>query len=349
MTELFVASMDDFSSTEDILKVFDSNEGWTYDPTGGIEGRGALTCLVRDTYLTKLFRPVGATAVNHIRFYRKFKSTNLSPYTDFIGWFLDSTKRTVHKLRTDQSGRVELSLSNNESGSALFYKGSTNICDGAFHTIQVYIQAGTGLAGAMKVWIDDVLEIDREGFSTHPFDAATYAVDNFDEVRIASPHSDSWLDDLIIWNDEPGGLTGKISGNPSLIPLTLSGAGDETDLIATAGANWENVNELGTHDGNITAVSSATAGDKDLYTVSAFPGGLSTIASVFVTGFGRADESAQANARLKIKSGTTEESGATELFTGSAYKPFTVAFPQNPETSAPWSINDTIQTGVEII
>ena len=115
-----------------------------------------------------------------------------------------------------------------------------------------------------------------------------------------------------------------------------------------SGTNWENVDELGGHDGDTTTVSSSIAGDKDLYSVSTFPGGISAIAGLFVTGFGRSDESAQASARLKVKSGNTEAEGATKLFTGAAYKSFSASFPVNPDTTLPWTNSDVVQVGVEI-
>lgn len=129
-----------------------------------------------------------------------------------------------------------------------------------------------------------------------------------------------------------------------------TGAGADTQLTPTgASANWQCVSEQ-SPDFDSTYVSSATAGQEDLY---AFTPALPTTNQIFGVGvktLARKDDSNTRSIASLLSSGATVAQGATNAL-GSSYVAYNDTYNTDPNTSAAWTVSavNALQAGVKVI
>jgi hypothetical protein len=132
------------------------------------------------------------------------------------------------------------------------------------------------------------------------------------------------------------------------VALTPNAAGDSTDWTPLSSTNVSNVDETTQPDDDTTYVSSVTAGDIDLYNLTA-PTLAGTIKAAGVSARWRKDDAGVRFARTKLKSGSTVVDG-TSLSVPDAYVTVGDAFlEEDPDTSAAWTDLSGLQAGVELV
>lgn len=153
------------------------------------------------------------------------------------------------------------------------------------------------------------------------------------------------FDDLVI-NDTDGSVNNSWTGQQKLYLAIPNASGDATDLTASAGNNWEAVNEAPPDTSSY--VYSSTATEKDLYNVDDPLAGTETLGSVTVNIVAKLD-SGSGNLATTIKAGTTEDDGADIALTEN-WTWYQQTWNVNPDDSAAWEPADidALQIGVEI-
>jgi hypothetical protein len=161
-------------------------------------------------------------------------------------------------------------------------------------------------------------------------------------------------DDLYVLDSTDGTATqgaplNAFLGDVRIDPLYPDGAGDSTQLTPSTGANWQCVDETPRND-DTDYVSSATTGQKDLYTLTSPTSPTGSVKAVIATMRARKDDAGTRTVHSVIKHGGVEATGAdTGLSTSYAY--IYDVFGQNPSTTAAWTLSDlaSLQAGVGIV
>ena len=348
---LFHDSFDNYSAYADMLLNWDSFDGgsanWSFNSSGGALGGGYMSCTLDDNAARKQLRDIAGSSETVIRFAAWFKSS--APAADFIAAFWDTGTGYRHYLRTDATGKVGITLSDDTSLDVTSYYGSTNVCDNQWHFIEVYINSHD-TTGDLKVIIDGTAEIDRVDVDTAD---SSKVINRFSHLYLYAPNTDGAWDDVIVWDDNAGdNFTGELGGIRYIRPLRPNGAGSAADFTATGAAtNHEAVDETGGHDGATSYVEGSASGDKDLYAFENLPGGVTTVEGVVVTAIAQTAAGSTTELKLKCKSGTTEGDGPAEEIVSDLWTVKRACFGQNPDTSAAWTTGevDGAEFGYEVV
>jgi hypothetical protein len=172
------------------------------------------------------------------------------------------------------------------------------------------------------------------------------AAGTFNVVRlVASASTTVNYDDLVI-NDDTGSDNNTWPGQCRLYLATVNGAGDATDLTASAGNNYECVDE--TPPSTSDYVYSSTATDRDLYDITDPLAGTETLGSVTIQIVAKLD-SGSGNLATTLKAGTTEDDGDDITLT-ETWTRYEQTWAENPDDSAAWEPADIddLQIGVEV-
>ena len=158
------------------------------------------------------------------------------------------------------------------------------------------------------------------------------------------------IDDLYIC-DTTGAANNDFLGDVRVETLYPNGAGTYTEWTPSTGSNWQNVDDATTHDGDSTYNSTATAGNRDLYTLTNLATVTGTVQGVRGHMKARKDDSNVRELALFSRSSTTETTGATEAL-GVSYVQYDGAVQEtDPATSAAWTIAgvNALQFGQKVI
>lgn len=349
MTLLFHDSCDLYASNDDILSRWDSantsGDNWQFVPNGGVKGGGALRCQVDDIGLRKRIRPVGGSEkLTRVAFW--FKSTD--KLNDTILFFEDSALARFNHLTTNTTGRLQLSRSGSSTTFGVII-GATDVCDGNWHFIEITLKTSSPYERTIKV--DGVVDATSDVITGI---ATTTLLNHCDRLIFTAPDMNGAdFDDIIVWDDNPGGLTGTLSsGAPYFAVSNVNGAGSSSDFTANnAPTNHEAVDDLNINDADTTYVESGTAGHKDLYQTTDLPAAVQNIIAVTTVAFVRTEAASEASMKLKLLSSTSEVDSADFLINGDEYKPIFNQWDVDPNTGAAWTVAglNAAEIGMEIV
>lgn len=144
-----------------------------------------------------------------------------------------------------------------------------------------------------------------------------------------------FVTDFCVWTEDGEAPTGWI-GECQVDTLLPSGAGSSTDFTASAGSNYECVDEVPNNLGT-DYVESSTDGDVDLYAMADLAEEPATIHAVAVAVSAAKTDAGSGSIKSVMKSGsTTAESDALALSNGS-YLRNVYARGVDPNTSSAWT------------
>jgi hypothetical protein len=199
-----------------------------------------------------------------------------------------------------------------------------------------------GSTGAVKVYKNGVEVISATGVNTKG-----QSQDGVSTVRLRMPGTAAWaassFDDVYVVD------AATRLGDSRVITLVPDGDTGKDWSPSSGEDNYAMVDEEQV-DGDTSYVASSTPGDLDFYTIGDLGVTPETIHAVQLMMCARKDDAATREVRLKLKSGSTVENGATQAV-GSSYQYFQEIYDEDPGTEGPWTASavDAMQIGIETV
>lgn len=258
----------------------------------------------------------------------------------------ESTLTDEPMLRFRSSASATYNLSIYFSGETLQLRRGTTLLesknnilldDGTYHyyVFEIYLHDSDGF---LKVWRDGSL---------------VWTSSAYDTVSVTQSGSTSFVLVRHLWDDIYVASTTGGENPPAydcyIDALFPNADTAQKDFSRSAGSdNYALIDEQGSDD-DTTYVYSGTNGHKDLYDIESVNAEATTIYAVMLDIHAKKDDTDVISLTPKIKSGSTEGSGATTELSGT-YLSIQTVFTSNPDTSAvftPSEIN-SLQIGQEV-
>lgn len=183
------------------------------------------------------------------------------------------------------------------------------------------------------------------------------AGESVDRIRIQGVETPIGTDDIYInkWDDmyvlnTTGATNNDYLGVIKVEGILPDGVGSDSDFTPSAGANWQNVNEV-PQDGDTSYNESGTVGHLDLFAVGDVSIVAGDVFAVKVNTELRATEAQAMSVAPKVKSGTTEGTGtSTGVASTTEYVGIQSMFETNPDTVSAWTVSDiqSMNIGYEV-
>jgi hypothetical protein len=217
--------------------------------------------------------------------------------------------------------------------------GSTVMPQDTWHVIEWRTQILTSTTGTSEVWLDGNQIItfsgDNSASATLNVQSVRLGLQNAAGLGSAALHFLAYDD--IAANSTSGSINNGRPGDGRVLMLTPDGAGSSTQLTrggTDTGANFSQVNEL--PPSMTQYVSSATVGQRDLYTLSNLGVAVQSVNCVEGVLFAVNSDASGGSIAPTIRSGgTTNEGTATGLSTSAAY--VRQLWETDPATGAAWT------------
>ena len=263
----------------------------------------------------------------------------------------------LFSLREGGSIHVGLIYVNATGEIAVYNNASTQFCTSA--TMSKYAPPNQWSFIELRVKIHDTtgyveLRINGEtaasAVNIDTKNGGTGLIDNF---MITGGHPaagfdqgiNAYFDDLYVV-DSTGTSMNDFLGDIIIYDLVPNAAGDSAQFTASAGSNWECVDDS-PNDADTTYVSSSTTGHKDLYNITT----LATSPYIYAVEqrtLARKEDAGAVTIRNVIKSGTTTYNGSTAA-ASLTYNVLSTVLTTDPNTNSTWqkSSIDSLQIGFE--
>lgn len=230
------------------------------------------------------------------------------------------------------------------SGSTLLATSSGSLARGAWHWIKVDLTAAE--SGRFRVWADQdyATPVADSGAGV---DTRATSTDGFDTVRLR--HSNGtvvpYFADVVVYAN---GATPP-DGEMFLIAKRPTGNGTLTGLTASAGSNWQTVDEDPPSDADYNEGTAPNLGDR--YTHGALPWTPDAIAFVAPVSRMRREGTITQGRNLWKSDATTATGAALTLPGAGSYAVVTDPRGTDPHTSADWAqaAVEAVETGAEIL
>lgn len=217
---------------------------------------------------------------------------------------------------------------------------------------EFYLEASCAIsdsAGEVEVRVNTVTVIHLMSADTKPATATGDYFDGFGWGGYGSAPTEEAhfrIQDVYL-NDDQGSVNNSFLGNVRCRWMPLTGAGASTDFSKTGAAtNWQAASNTAIDD--TAYVSSATAGDEDLYTVSPILGS-QVVHDVTVLAFLRMDDATQRVSRNLFRIGSTTAEG-DDTYINQTYTGYSATFETNPDTGLGLTGTDVngAQVGIKV-
>lgn len=184
-----------------------------------------------------------------------------------------------------------------------------------WHHIEIHFY-GHWSSGTVKLYVDEELLMNFTGNTDNGLSQYGwyYGTNGFGFGPICGTNG-TLYDDLVMWNAATG-FNSALLGAHRIDTLSPIGPGAMTEFTPSAGANWENVDDPGFHDGDATTNTSSTIGNEDTFETENLTRTPDTIHGVQVTARGKSSTDAPINTYT--------------------HKP--VFFTENPITEEAWTV-----------
>lgn len=337
---LFSDSFDSYDSDADLARRYHSTAGSGLVNTTG--GRYSGGCLVIDSTSDSVLRNWAATGDTNTR----------KICMSFAFWSNDTPSASARWLRfqnrADSTSYVPIMMTSGGllaindfapgAGTSLYGTGSTNVCDGAWHHIEIYYEVVSATVGEFRLYLDGVLECTYTGDNILTA-TGNYSFQQFVFYTDNASHSYR-IDDIIVYDEQTGYPdydTDFPIGDTRLLRVLPNGAGSNTGFTPSAGANYAAVDD-DPADGDTTYVESSTTGHKDSHAFAALGVSPSTIKGVVAVPTARNSGNAGVTLKgyaLSSASGGNGDNGAVTL--PQSYKSAHFMFELDPNGSVAWT------------
>ena len=273
------------------------------------------------------------------------------------------------QLRNAAGEQCSLVIIDGGSGSykMRLKRGSTTIATttGAFHWggarswmyFQLKVTVRTGTNGVYELKSYDYFNNETVEFSGSSVNLAEQATDGADRIKISwgtDTGGNITIDDVFAM-DSTGAFNNDFMAQPMLIMGALpSAAGNQTDFIPDAGANYTNVDDAATTTFDTDKVIASVVSDVDLYNYADFPFvhtsgtaviGVQVMSSVAMVASG------SRTVRVRVRESASEAFGSNVVLNDLIVDTYRQMFDQNPTgTPATWTkaTVEAAEFGIEI-
>jgi hypothetical protein len=140
-------------------------------------------------------------------------------------------------------------------------------------------------------------------------------------------------------------------GDVAVRTLSPNGNGNYSQLTNSSGNSTNNYTFVDEHPYSSTDyVGSATSGQKDSYTLSDLPAGVSTVYALQVNGLMAKTDASLGQARNFLRSGGADYSGTTRPL-ATSFVSYADLYPTDPATGVSWTVSgvNNLETGMEVV
>jgi hypothetical protein len=244
------------------------------------------------------------------------------------------------QIFVNSTGLVGLSVPYNTGATT--FMSSVALPLNTWNYLELYTIAGQASNGTAIVRVNGVTVINRPSIITS--NAAAYS-----SVSIGPSYENLayWLDDFYVC-DNTGTANNNFLGDIKIVTLMPNGAGSSTQFNPVgAPTNWQAVSPAAPQ-GDLSYVTDATAGDKDLYTIPSITGS-GIVCGVQLSMYARKDDAGSRSISGVVSLESTTAQGDS-IALGSSYHIYTEQFQVNPATGTAWTYPDInqLQIGVEV-
>lgn len=335
MALIFMDGMDVYGVTADLSTRYDSvSTNIAYGAAIGRFGGGGIIVSDDDKYIQKAVTGFPQTGVVSFGVFR----TTTTPGADII-WRFDNSVAgggvTVKTLGT--AGTMEVF-----KGTATSL-GTFTLSANVWHWVSCkYKAANTG--GTFDV------EVDGTNVFSFTGDTVNSGTEDFRDVLLGGDIvQDFTYDDVIITDVSGAAPFNDLLSDRRIDTILPNAAGDSSGFTASpVVANFLNVDDTAP-DGDTTHVEANVSTTKDLYNMASMGFSPAGIDAVNVVAQASNPDAGTPGVKLKVKSGTTEGTGASQT-PSSGYGYIDELFLLNPDTSAAWTETEVnaMQAGQEI-
>lgn len=144
--------------------------------------------------------------------------------------------------------------------------------------------------------------------------------------------------------------SGDITGRPRVQAIFPDGAGNYSQWVPTAGANYTNVDETTPND-DTDYVAESTVNDRDSYTYSNLLSPATTILAVAVVPRARTDDAAARTMKTFVRAGGTDYDHADTVSVPGSYGYLQQIYQTNPATAAAWTAAEvnSLEAGIKVV
>lgn len=336
MALIFCDGLDSYASASDIVDKWNSNTGMTFVSNGGRFGGGVVQTPFTRQMLKAFPTALAAGSVVGIGF--SYMMSGGVPTGDVgiiggpSGYWL-SVQASTGKLKAVEYG----------APSTVYFTGGTNVCDGQWHWIELWVTLQTSATGALQAWVDGVSQGSASSVAT--LSSTSFLPLPSIGINTSANTNTHNFDDFIVWDNTGTTFNSAPLGPQRISTLNPNADGDLTQFTpSVAGSHYSCVN--GGY-GATTYVSDTSTGNVDLYKYPSLAYSPPSVLAVVANYWGQDPGTVSANLIAKLKTGGTVATGSTFALSLGANKLF-----QNPfytdAGSAAWTATsvNAMQVGV---
>lgn len=270
------------------------------------------------------------------------EATMFASFASKLGTLPTSNVNVRPLFEFRENATVHVSLHVNASGALLVYRGALTTLLG---TAPAVYTAGNWKWVQIKVVIHDTtgsVEIrDASGtvlLALTGIDTRNGGSGFCNTIAMGSANAiGCYHDDLHVW-DSTGSICNTFTNDTRVDHEVATGAGNSAQFTASAGANWECVDEQPVNTTDY--VESSTVGHKDTYAFGDIAHAPPSIFAVVVTAFGIKSDAGARSLKTVVRSGGTDyaDAAGTTLEEGS-YKRAVSVRETDPNTAAAWTVS----------
>lgn len=323
MAIIWMEGFDNYGTTGSSTTVVGNNLALKYPTTGGTghtlvtgrQGGLAYTAGGGDYITTPFFVPDTTMIIGMAL--RK----NGSGATNPILFVLDGLGNEQQRIYWN--GANQLIVARNAGGTTLL-TGATPFINNTWYYVEIKIVCDAS-AGSVQIKLNGVNDGTVTGIQTR-----TQSNNNIQCVQFNAGSFSHYKDDIYILNSDSSGPN-TFLGDVQIVSITPSGAGTHTDFTPSAGANYQNVDDVA-YDDDTTYNETSVTGNIDTYAMS----DISLSGAIKGVQFNWVSRKTTAGTRLEapvIRTNSTDTVGSDVSETDTYTNKFAI-YQKNPVTSA---------------
>lgn len=259
-------------------------------------------------------------------------------------FLMGDTGSTVHlTIQRWTSNTVRLTRGDPNAGGTVLATSAGGVWDNNWHYMEISATIADS-GGTCIIHMDNTEVINFTGDTKNG--GTNSSLDTFASSVYSG--NDFVLDDLYILDGTGSAPWNDFLGDSRIHTLVPTGAGSNTQLTPSTGANWSCVDELPYSTSDY--VTSSTAGQKDTYATSDLPGTVGTVYGVQLNAIAKKTDAGSRALKTTIRRGSTDYSDSTATNLASGDVTLSSLRTLDPSTSAQWTTTNVnaMEIGVEV-
>ncbi len=329
MALVFCDSFNSYAATGDLANIWTNGGNWTWSSSAGRNSDGAIVSTTAgsgELLSPNNLWPVSTTTVGFLAFF-KCAATPASQIS-VLDFYPSNGTTYLGGLVITTSGFPAL----RDGGLTVRATGSTNICDGSFHWIELKFDYRT--SQNQKCYVDGV----QQWNTTTTMAGASTDILRF-SFQANTTKALTWSYPIVLSNASPSPQVSDIPiGQLQISTLRPNGDSSVQFSRSTGSTNYTLINEV-VPDGDTSYVQDNVSGHVDLYNFDDLSYSPQVISSVQLSTRIKNPGAGTINFKTRCSSqGTTSDTASTA--STAAYVTYRQILDQDPKTSAAWGITN---------